>query len=86
MLSVMKWARSAKARTHALELHELADDLDDVRFISNAIDYVIRNHQSSATVTPAPPSFQAPMRNCFTRVSFVSISVTRSRSAPVPFP
>jgi hypothetical protein len=47
------------------QLHELADDLTMSAFISNAIDDVVWNHQSSATVTPAPPSFQAPRRNCF---------------------
>ena len=86
VLTVMKWTWPAKARTDALQLHELADDLDDVRFVTNAIDDFVGYHQSSATVTPAPPSFQAPRRNCFTRVSFFNISLTRSRSAPVPFP
>ena len=83
-----------QVRLIARKIHERLPEtvaLDDllssgVIGLINAIDNFVRNHQSSATVTPAPPSFQAPSRNCFTRVSLVSISATRSRNAPVPFP
>src|SRR4051812_31408929 len=86
ILAVMKRTRAAKAAAHALEPHELADDRHDVRLVAYTFDDVVRNHANSASVTPAPPSFQAPSRNCFTRVSLRSISVTRSRNAPVPLP
>src|SRR5881296_2934980 len=82
----MKRARTAKAVADTLQLHELAYDRHDVRLLTDLRDDVVGNHQSSAIVTPAPPSFQAPSRNCFTRVSLLSISATRSRNAPVPFP
>src|SRR5438552_8354324 len=86
VLALMERARPAKAVADALELYELTDDRDDVSLLAHLFDNAIGNHPSSATVTPAPPSFQAPSRNCFTRVSLLSISATRSRSAPVPFP
>src|SRR5581483_4775631 len=79
-------AGPSKHRPHALEADVLADDRDDVGGRLHLLDDVVRNHASSATVTPAPPSFQAPSRKSFTRVSLRSISATRSRSAPVPLP
>src|SRR5690348_14012115 len=51
VLPLMKRTRAAKAGADSLQLHELADDLDDVRFVSHSVDDVIRDHQSSATVT-----------------------------------
>src|ERR1051326_5247991 len=86
ILPMVKRARSAKTVANALELHELADDGDNVRFLSDAVDDLVGNHANSANVTPAPPSFHAPRRNALTRVSLRSISPTRSRNAPVPFP
>ena len=86
VFSVVERTRPAKAVADAFQLDELADYADDVGLVAHAVDDVVRNHARSATVTPAPPSFQAPSRKLFTRVSLRSISATRSRSAPVPFP
>src|SRR3954471_9115681 len=84
--AVMERTRAAKAVARALERHVLADDRDDVRAFAQALDVLVGDHPRSTTVTPAPPSFQAPSRNPFTRVSLRSISFTSSRSAPVPLP
>src|SRR5205807_3305375 len=70
----------------ALEIDVLPDHLNDVGGIANLVDDFVGYHLSSTTVTPAPPSFQAPSRKFVTRDSLRSISATRSRSAPVPFP
>src|SRR5262249_20600694 len=86
VFAVMERTRPTKAVADAFELHEFADDGDDVRLVAHTGDDVVWNHANPASVTPAPPSFQAPRRNPFTRVSLRSISPTRSRSAPVPFP
>src|SRR6185437_15180291 len=86
VLAMMERTRSPKAVPDPLELDELADDRDEVRFFADAFDDGVGDHARSASVTPAPPSFQAPSRNPFTRVSLRSISATRSRSAPVPLP
>src|SRR5438094_10670743 len=69
-----------------LEVHVLADHLDDVGGVAHLFDYFVRYHPISATVTPVPPSFHAPSLKPDTRDSFLSISATRSHSAPVPFP
>ena len=55
-----------------LELHDLADDLDDVGAVPDLLDDVVGNAQarsssdpsgaSVAIVTPSPPSFQCPSR------------------------
>src|SRR5438045_8251575 len=82
----MERARAAEIGTGALEIDVLADDLDDVGGIAYLLDDFVRNHFSSTTVTPAPPSFQAPRRKFVTRDSLRSISATRSRRAPVPLP
>ena len=67
-------------------LLELANHRNDVGLVADAFDDFVGNHANSANVTPAPPSFQAPSRKPLTRVSLRSISATRSRNAPVPFP
>ena len=84
--ALMERAGAAVHRPHFLEAHVLADDGDDVRRLRDLVYDFIRDHDSSAMVTPAPPSFHAPMRKVRTRVSPDSSSATRSRSAPVPFP
>src|SRR5215510_7577448 len=86
VLPVVEGTRPSEAVTDALELHVLADDRDDVRLFAYALDDVVGNHAKSATVTPFPPSFQAPSLKPFTLVSLRSISPTRSRNTPVPFP
>src|SRR6185503_8920541 len=78
ILPLMERARAPEAVAHALELHQLTHDGDDVGLFADALDDVVRDHPRVATVTPAPPSFHAPNRNSRTRVSFLSISVTRS--------
>src|SRR5207244_6740190 len=84
--TLMKWARPAEVGDDALDVHVLADDLDDVGGVTDLVDDVVGYHLSSTTVTPAPPSFQAPSRKFVTRDSLRSISATRSRKAPVPLP
>src|SRR6266508_6711624 len=84
--ALVKGAWAAKIRTGSLEGHVLADDTDNVRCLAYLLDGLVGNHDSSTTVTPAPPSFHAPSRKLKTRLSLLSISATRSRSAPVPFP
>ena len=84
--ALMERTRSAKIRPGALELHVLADHPDDVGALTNALHRLVGYHANTATVTPAPPSFQPAMWNSFTRVSLRSISSTTWRSAPVPLP
>src|ERR1019366_5185183 len=84
--ALMEWAGPAIHRAHFLEAHVLADDGDDVRRLRDLFYHFLRDHDNSAMVTPAPPSFHAPMRTVRTRGSPDSNSATRSRSAPVPFP
>src|SRR5450756_611791 len=64
----------------------LADDRHDVRGVAHPLHILVGNHDSCTTVTPAPPSFQRPSREDFTRGSSFTIWPTRSRSAPVPLP
>ena len=50
VFAVMKRTRAAKAVADALQLHELADDRDDVRLVANTVDDVVGNHANSASV------------------------------------
>src|SRR5256885_1639808 len=86
MRPLMEWTRAAEIGARSLEIHVLADNLYDVGSVANLVDDFVGNHLSSTTVTPAPPSFHAPRRKLVTRDSLRSISVTRSRRAPVPLP
>ena len=70
----------------ALELDVLAHNLDDVGASAHFFDDVLRDHRSSATVTPAPPSVGPPRRKLRMRRSPLSVSATAWRNAPVPLP
>src|SRR5690606_35753094 len=83
---LVEGAGPAPHAARLLELHVLADDRDDVRRGAHLLHHFVGDHASSTTVTPAPPSFHAPMRCDFTRLSPLSNCATRSRSAPVPLP
>ena len=85
IFAAVKRARTAERAARLLERDRFADDPDDVGRFADALDFVVGNH-SSTTVTPVPPSLKAPGRKPRTRVSLRSISLTRSRNAPVPFP
>ena len=84
--AAVKRTRSAEITPSPLEGDELTEHLNDVRRRAHPFDDLVGNHVSVATVTPAPPSFHAPSLKPATRVSFFSISLTRERKAPVPFP
>src|SRR5438045_2883534 len=86
MGALMERTRPTEIGSDALETDVLADHLDDVGGVAHLVDDFVGYHPSSTTVTPAPPSFQAPSRKLVTRVSLRSISATRSRKAPVPLP
>src|SRR5213595_1307594 len=86
MGALMEGTRPAEIGSDALETDVLADHLDDVGGVAHLVHDFVGYHPSSTTVTPAPPSFQAPSRKLVTRVSLRSISATRSRRAPVPLP
>jgi hypothetical protein len=76
----MKRTRTPERGAGPLERDGFADDADDVRRLAHALDFLVRN-QSSTTVTPCR-LVEPPGRKPRTRVSFRSISATRSRSAP----
>src|SRR6185369_11267380 len=78
MRALMEGTRAAVVRALALQLDVLTDDADDVGALAHALDRLVGDHANTATVTPAPPSFHAPMRNSRTRVSLRSISFTTS--------
>src|SRR5256714_13502234 len=86
MGALMERTRPTEISSDALETDVLADHLDYVGGVAHLVDDLVGYHPSSTTVTPAPPSFQAPSRKLVTRVSLRSISATRSRKAPVPLP
>ena len=86
MRALMERTRAAIVGALSLELDVLADHGDDVGALAHPLDGLVGDHANTAMVTPAPPSFQAPMWNSRTRVSLRSISLTTSRSAPVPLP
>jgi hypothetical protein len=68
----MERAEADPAAAALLELHDLADDLDDVGAVADLLDDVLGDAQarsssepsgaSVAIVTPSPPSFQCPSR------------------------
>ena len=60
--------------------------ITDVRARAHFIDDRVGDHESSAMVTPVPPSPMPPGRNVATRASCFSSWFTTSRSAPVPLP
>src|SRR5205823_9467567 len=60
MGALMERTRPAEIGSDALETDVLADHLDDVGGVAHLVDDFVGYHPSSTTVTPAPPSFQAP--------------------------
>src|SRR5688572_8952951 len=72
--------------TRAFELDMFADDFDDVGARPHFLYDMLRNHRSSATVTPVPPSTSVPARKDLIRGSDFSVCATTARNAPVPLP
>src|SRR5690606_13073364 len=85
-LLVMERTERAEVLARTLQRHLLAHDLDDVGARADLVDDGFRDHCSSTTVTPVPPSPSPPGLCVLTLPSALTISVTTSRSAPVPFP
>src|SRR5690606_21452162 len=61
-LLVMERAQRAELLAGALQVHLFADDLHDIGATAHLVDQMLRDHRSSSTVTPAPPSPTPPGR------------------------
>src|SRR5690606_16062330 len=85
-LLLVERAQGAEVLARTLQRDVLADDLHDVGPHPDLVDDLVRDHSSSAIVTPVPPSAGRPGRNDLTRRSARSVCATTSRSAPVPLP
>jgi len=83
-------AEALPAGTGLAEVHEPADEVDDVDGRANVVEQRLRvlHHPtfSAATVAPVPPSDGSPSRNDSTRGWPARRLRTVLRRAPVPFP